>query len=192
MRVVLIFGPPGSGKGTQSEKIAEKYSFAHVSTGDVIRAEIATGSEDGKLAKALIEDGQLIPDDLMITLLLRCFNEIDISCGVILDGFPRTVLQAQGLKALLRERDGEVSIMLDMKVPDEEIVERLVLRGETSGRSDDNEDIIRKRIKIYHEKTEPVLEFYKKEGLLCSIDGTGTIEEIFERICIVLDQSTSK
>lgn len=141
---IVIFGAPGSGKGTQSERIVEKYGINHISTGDVLRAEIKNGTELGKTAKGYIDQGQLIPDELMIDILASVFDSFKDSKGVIFDGFPRTIAQAEALKKMLAERGQDVSVMLDLEVPEDELMVRLIKRGKDSGRADDNEETIKK------------------------------------------------
>jgi adenylate kinase len=143
---IVIFGAPGSGKGTQSARIVEKYGLNHISTGDVLRAEIKNGTELGKTAKGYIDNGQLIPDALMIDILASVFDSFKDSKGVIFDGFPRTIAQAEALKEMLKVRGQEVSIMLDLEVPEDELMTRLIKRGQESGRADDNEETIKKRL----------------------------------------------
>lgn len=186
MKYVVIFGPPGSGKGTQSDKIIEKYGFAHISTGDVLRAEIAANTELGKKAHEVIKDGQLVPDELIIDMLAATLDKTETSTGVIFDGFPRTTPQAEALQAMLKARGGDVNTMLSLDVPKEELVDRLLERGKASGRSDDNLKVIEARILVYKDQTAPVIDFYKAEGTHNPINGLGTIDEIFDRIVKVL------
>jgi adenylate kinase len=187
MKYVILFGPPGCGKGTQSEKIVAKYGFGHISTGDVLRGEIAKQSELGKIAKEYIDKGALIPDDLIIDMLEKSLNELPASStGVIPDGFPRTTAQAAALKTMLAKRNESISAVLNLTVPDEELVVRLINRGKVSGRSDDNMETIQKRLKTYYDQSFPVIDFYKAEGCLNNIEGVGTIDEIFDRVCKVI------
>lgn len=179
---IVIFGAPGSGKGTQSERIVEKYGINHISTGDVLRAEIKNGTELGKTAKSYIDQGQLIPDELMIDILASVFDSFEDSKGVIFDGFPRTIAQAEALKAMLKERGQAVSVMLDLDVPEDELMTRLIKRGKDSGRADDNEETIKKRLVVYHSQTSPLKDWYKTEGQYQHINGLGTMEGIFEDI----------
>jgi len=183
---IVIFGPPGSGKGTQSEKIIGKYGFAHISTGDLLRSETASGSELGNKVKSIMEKGELVSDNLIIDVMESALNRLGDVPGVIFDGFPRTVNQAAELKKMLNSRGTEVSAMLSLEVDHDELVNRLLLRKEQTGRSDDNLETIENRIKVYHDQTAPVMDFYKKEGKFHAIDGTGSIDEIFERIDKVL------
>ena len=185
---VVIFGAPGSGKGTQSERIVEKYGINHISTGDVLRAEIKNGTELGKTAKGYIDQGQLIPDELMIDILASVFDSFKDSKGVIFDGFPRTIAQAEALKKMLAERGQDVSIMLDLEVPEEELMVRLIKRGKDSGRADDNEETIKKRLHVYHSQTAPLIDWYKNEKKYQHINGLGTMEGIFAEICEAIDK----
>lgn len=184
---IVIFGAPGSGKGTQSARIVEKYGLNHISTGDVLRAEIKTGTELGKTAKGYIDQGQLIPDALMIDILASVFDSFKDSKGVIFDGFPRTIAQAEALKVMLAERGQEVSIMLDLEVPEDELMTRLIKRGQESGRADDNEETIKKRLLVYHSQTAPLIDWYKADGKYCHINGLGTMEGIFAEIAGAID-----
>ena len=184
---IVIFGAPGSGKGTQSEKIVEKYGINHISTGDVLRAEIKNGTELGKTAKSYIDQGQLIPDELMIDILASVFDSFEDSKGVIFDGFPRTIAQAEALKKMLAERNQGVSVMLDLDVPEDELMVRLIKRGKDSGRADDNEETIKKRLNVYHNQTSPLIEWYAKEGIHHHINGLGELGRIFGDITAVID-----
>ena len=179
---IVIFGAPGSGKGTQSERIVEKFGINHISTGDVLRTEIKNGTELGKTAKEYIDQGHLIPDELMIDILANVFDSFKDSKGVIFDGFPRTIPQAEALKEMLTERGQSVSVMVDLDVPEEELITRLVKRGKQSGRADDNLETIKKRLIVYNTQTSPLKDYYKKEGKYQHIDGQGTQDEIFSDI----------
>lgn len=185
---IVIFGAPGSGKGTQSEKIVEKYGINHISTGDVLRAEIKNGTELGKTAKGYIDQGQLIPDSLMVDILAAKFDSFVDSKGVIFDGFPRTIPQAEALKQMLKERGQEVSVMLDLEVPEDELMTRLIKRGQMSGRADDNEETIKKRLVVYHSQTSPLIDWYKQDGKYQHIDGLGELDRIFADICAAIDK----
>ena len=184
---VVIFGAPGSGKGTQSERIVEKFGINHISTGDVLRAEIKNGTELGKTAKGYIDQGQLIPDELMIDILASVFDSFKDSKGVIFDGFPRTIAQAGALKQMLADRGQAVSVMLDLDVPEEELMTRLIKRGQESGRADDNEETIKKRLLVYHSQTAPLIDWYKNEGVYKHIQGLGTKDGIFADICKAIE-----
>ena len=180
---IVIFGAPGSGKGTQSERIVEKYGINHISTGDVLRAEIKNGTELGKTAKGYIDQGQLIPDELMIDILASVFDSFKDSKGVIFDGFPRTIAQAEALKKMLAERGQDVSVMVDLDVPEEELMVRLIKRGKDSGRADDNEETIKKRLHVYHSQTAPLIDWYKNEKKYQHINGLGTTHMRREKYC---------
>ena len=185
---IVIFGAPGSGRGTQSERIVEKYGINHISTGDVLRAEIKNGTELGKTAKGYIDQGQLIPDELMIDILASVFDSFKDSKGVIFDGFPRTIAQAEALKKMLAERGQDVSVMLDLEVPEDELMVRLIKRGKDSGRADDNEETIKKRLHVYHSQTSPLIDWYKNEKKYQHINGLGTMDGIFADICEAVDK----
>ena len=184
----VIFGAPGSGKGTQSERIVEKYGINHISTGDVLRAEIKNGTELGKTAKGYIDQGQLIPDELMIDILASVFDSFKDSKGVIFDGFPRTIAQAEALKKMLAERGQDVTVMVDLEVPEDELMTRLIKRGKDSGRADDNEETIKKRLHVYHSQTAPLIDWYKNEKKYQHINGLGTMDGIFADICEAVDK----
>ena len=186
---IVIFGAPGSGKGTQSENLIEHYKLFHISTGDVLRDHIRRGTDLGKTAKEYIDQGQLIPDELMIGILAQVIddNKEQAANGVIFDGFPRTIPQAEALETLLNERGTCVSAVVGLEVPEEELIDRLVKRGQLSGRSDDNEETIKKRLAVYHNQTSPLQEFYKEKGLYRAIKGIGTIDGIFEDIKAAID-----
>ena len=188
MKNIVIFGAPGSGKGTQSDLLIEHYGLEHISTGDVLRSEIKNGTELGKTAQGFIDNGQLIPDDLMVSILAKKYDEFGRAHkGVIFDGFPRTIPQAEALKAMLNERGDKVAAMIELDVPEDELMKRLILRGQQSGRADDNEETIKKRLVVYHSQTQPLIEWYKQEGLHHHIDGLGTLERIFADIQKVID-----
>ena len=188
MKNIVIFGAPGSGKGTQSDKMIAKYGFEHISTGDVLRNEIKNGTELGTTAKEYIDNGQLIPDELMIDILASVYDKFGKEHkGVIFDGFPRTIPQAEALKTMLAERGHKVVAMIELDVPEEELMKRLVLRGQQSGRTDDNEETIKKRLGVYHSQTTPLIEWYKKEKIHNHIDGLGELDRIFADVCNVID-----
>ena len=188
MKNIVIFGAPGSGKGTQSDLMIEYYGLGHISTGDVLRNEIKKGTELGKLAASYIDGGNLIPDDLMISILAKVYDEFGRDHkGVIFDGFPRTIPQAEALKKMLDERGDKVAAMIELDVPEDELMDRLIKRGKDSGRADDNEETIKKRLVVYHSQTQPLIEWYKKEGLHHHINGSGTLERIFADIKNVID-----
>lgn len=184
---IVIFGAPGSGKGTQSERIVEKYGIDHISTGDVLRGEIAAGTELGKTAKSLIDNGQLIPDALMVDILASKLDALAGGKGVIFDGFPRTIAQAEALKALLNSRGQDVTAMIELDVPEDELMTRLLKRGQESGRADDNEETIKKRLVVYAEQTSPLKNWYKNDGKHCYINGLGDLDRIFADIVAAID-----
>lgn len=185
---IVIFGAPGSGKGTQSARIVEKYGVSHISTGDVLRAEIKEGSELGKVAKGYIDQGQLLPDALIIDILASVLDSLKDSRGVIFDGFPRTIPQAEALKKMLSERGQDVSVMLDLDVPEDELIDRLIKRGHESGRADDNLETIKKRLTVYSEQTSSLKDFYKAEGKYQHINGVGSMDAIFDEIASVISK----
>ncbi|MBQ8047291.1 MAG: adenylate kinase [Prevotella sp.] len=188
MKNIVIFGAPGSGKGTQSDKMIAKYGFEHISTGDVLRSEIKNDTELGRTAKQYIDQGQLIPDELMIDILASVYDSFGKEHkGVIFDGFPRTIPQAEALKKMLDERGHKVAAMIELDVPEDELMTRLVKRGKESGRSDDNAETIKKRLDVYHNQTSPLIDWYKNEGIHNHIDGLGELDRIFTDICNVID-----
>jgi len=184
---IIIFGAPGSGKGTQSEKIIKEYGFEHISTGDVLRAEIKNQTNLGKTASQYIEKGQLVPDKLIINILASVFDSKKQAIGVIFDGFPRTILQAKALKNMLTERNTQINAVIALEVADAELTERLLNRGKISGRSDDNLETIKKRLQVYHSQTAPLIEYYKEEKLYHTVEGSGSIDEIFSHIKKIID-----
>ena len=189
MKNIVIFGAPGAGKGTQSDKMIEKYGFGHISTGDVLRNEIKNGTALGKTAKGYIDNGQLIPDELMVDILAHVYDSFGSDHkGVIFDGFPRTTPQAEALKKMLQERGHKIAAMIERSVPEEELMARLINRGKESGRSDDNEETIKKRLNVYHTQTAPLIDWYKKEGVHHHVEGLGTVDDIFTRIASEIDQ----
>ena len=187
---IVIFGAPGSGKGTQSDKIIEKYKLFHISTGDVLRDNIRRGTELGKVAKGYIDQGQLVPDELIIDILAQVLdeNKENASEGVIFDGFPRTIPQAEALEQLLADRDTKIDAVVGLEVPEEELIKRILLRGQMSGRSDDNEDTARKRLETYHKQTSPLKAYYEEQGKYRAINGLGSIDGIFDLIKEALDK----
>jgi adenylate kinase len=185
---IVIFGAPGSGKGTQSERIVKKYGVHHISTGDMLRAEIKKNSPLGQTAQTFIEQGQLIPDELMISILSNVLDGLKDSKGVIYDGFPRTIAQAEALKKMLAERGEEVSVMIDLEAPEDVLMERLINRGKESGRADDNEETIRKRLSVYHTQTAPLIDWYKTEGKHRHVKGYGDIEVISADVNQCIDE----
>ena len=188
MLYIVIFGPPGSGKGTQSEKLIEKYGLTHISTGDILRHEIENGTNLGNTAKQYINKGQLVPDEIIIGMIENKISENkNQTKGVIFDGFPRTVAQAKALKETLAQKGEKIELMLYLEVSRDELIKRLAIRSETSGRADDTPETIENRLKIYEEITSPVMDFYKQEGTFRAVTKTGTVEEIFREIEMIVD-----
>lgn len=185
---IIISGAPGCGKGTQSELIIQKYELKHFSTGELLRKEMQAKSPLGLEAEAYIAKGNLVPDEMIINMLQQAFEQIPADAkGLILDGFPRTVAQAEALEQMMDKMGKPISMMIDLDVPRKELINRLITRGETSGRSDDNLDTIKKRLEVYEQKTAPVSNFYKSLKKHVSIDGLGSVQEIFARIEAVID-----
>lgn len=185
---IVLFGPPGAGKGTQSQKLIDKYKLVHLSTGDLLRSEIKAGTQLGLKAKQLMDQGLLVPDEVVIGMIESKLKENRAAEGFIFDGFPRTVPQAAALDKLLDIYDTGISCMVALEVDDEELTKRVLLRGATSGRTDDqNEELIRNRIREYNFKTTPVANYYRQLGKYSSVNGIGEIEEIFDGICKQID-----
>ncbi len=188
MKNIIIFGAPGSGKGTYSAEIAQRYGMGHISTGDVLRAEIKNGTELGKTAKGYIDNGQLIPDELMIDILAATYDALPKGKGVIFDGFPRTIAQAEALKKMLEERGDSLGMMIELIVSEDVLMMRLLRRANLEGRADDNEETIRKRFAVYHSQTEPLSKWFAAEGIRHTFDWgicktkEGMLEAIFEEI----------
>lgn len=187
---IVIFGGPGSGKGTQSDKLISHYNLFHISTGDVLRDHIRRGTDLGNTANSYISKGKLIPDDLMVSILEQVLidNTQAVADGVIFDGFPRTIPQAKALNEMLQKRGNKVNIVIGLEVPDEELTERLLKRGLESGRSDDNRETIAKRLEVYHSQTAPLKAFYQNQGIYAAIKGIGTIDSIFQSIQEAIDK----
>jgi adenylate kinase len=185
---IIICGAPGCGKGTQSDLIVEKYTLKHLSTGDLLRNEIAEKSALGIEAESFISKGNLVPDKMILDILSKAIVEqTKDSNGIILDGFPRNVAQAEALEELMTKLKKEITILIDLHVDNQELIDRLLKRGETSGRCDDNLETIKKRLEVYESKTAPVSDFYKKKNKYAAVNGMGTIDEIFGRISNVID-----
>lgn len=179
---LLLMGPPGGGKGTQAKFLTEKYSIPHISTGDMLRAAVSEGTDLGKKAKEYMEKGELLPDELMVGILKERILESDCKNGFLLDGFPRTIPQGSALSDMLNDLNTDIDYAVHIHVNDDELVTRLLKRAEIEGRSDDNEETIKKRLKVYHEMTSPLIQFYNDKGKLVEIDGIGTIDDITNRI----------
>lgn len=186
---IILCGAPGCGKGTQSEFIVDKYGLHHLSTGDLMRAEMKSGSQLGELINSYIKDGHLVPDDVTIQLLEQHIDALPADTkGIIFDGFPRTLNQAVQLEKLMKKRGDRTAILIDINVPEDEIIRRLIERGKTSGRADDNLDTIKERLVVYHNQTRPIDDYYELMDKYVRIQGLGTISEIFGRICRILDK----
>ncbi|MDE6499968.1 MAG: adenylate kinase [Rikenella sp.] len=185
---IVLFGPPGAGKGTQAEKLQKKYGLLHLSTGEVIRDEMNRGTELGQLAARQMEGGKLASDELVLGIIEKYIEEHRSAPGVIFDGFPRTLPQAEAFDRMLNRIGSKVSVMLALEVPDEVVIDRILTRGKTSGRADDQSiDTIRNRIEVYDRQTAVVADFYKKQDKFRAVEGVGTIDEIFDRLCAVVD-----
>ena len=190
---LILFGPPGSGKGTQSEKLVEKYGLIHLSTGNLLRQEITDKTPLGLEAKSFMEKGQLVPDEVVIGMIDSALEHHKDAKGFLFDGFPRTVAQAEALDKLLALKKTEIAMLISLEVSEEELIRRLLHRGKTSGRHDDiDEEVIRKRFAVYKNETSPVAEHYRKAGKFQSIKGEGSLEEIFNALCKAIDKKFKK
>ena len=183
MRIVFI-GPPGAGKGTQADLIVETYKPAHLSTGDMLRAARDAGTEVGKEADKYMSAGELVPDEVIVGIIAERLQQPDCQAGYLLDGFPRTIAQAESLDAMLAEKNTPLDVVLELRVAEDELFNRLAGRG----RADDTPEVIRQRLVAYREQTEPLLKYYKDKNLLITIDGLGTVEEVFGRVKAKLDE----
>ena len=190
---IVILGPPGAGKGTQGKLIAAEAGIPHINTGDMFRAECAAGTELGEHVKTILDNGDLVPDELTIEVVRMRLDQDDTANGFILDGFPRTLAQAEALDRVLAEIDrGELSAVLDFELPDEIAVQRLLGRAAVEGRSDDLPDLVRHRLDVYHEKTEPLVEYYRTRGLLVPIHADRSVEEVFSEVQQVLEAASTR
>ncbi|HOZ50703.1 MAG TPA: adenylate kinase [Chitinophagaceae bacterium] len=189
---LVLFGPPGSGKGTQSSKIIETFHLSHISTGDILRVEVAKESPLGIEAKKFMDQGMLVPDEVVIGMISSKLDENPDAPGFIFDGFPRTVAQAQALDNLLDFKNSPINLVLSLLVTEAELKSRLISRGESSGRSDDNEEIILKRIHEYHAKTSPVADYYKSKDKLVEVKGEGSVDEIFNALSQEIDNAKAE
>ena len=187
MKNIIIFGAPGSGKGTYRDEIVAKYDMGHISTGDVLRGEIKNGTELGNIAKGYIDNGQLIPDELMIDILAKTYDALPQGKGVIFDGFPRTIAQAEALKVMLAERGHDMGMMIELVVDEDTLMARLLNRAIEQGRADDNEETIKKRFAVYHNQTAPLAEWFEKEGLRHTFDWKGSKELMLEEIFTAIE-----
>ncbi len=186
---IILFGPPGSGKGTQSERLIATYGLKHLSTGDLLRSEITGMTTLGMEAKQFMEKGQLVPDAVVIGMISSCLDQNPEAKGFLFDGFPRTQAQAKALDELLKQKHTEIGIFLALEVTEEELIKRLLNRGLTSGRSDDhNEDVIKARITEYHTKTSAVADYYEQFNKVVHVRGEGSVDEIFESLCAEIDK----
>jgi len=186
---IVLFGAPGAGKGTQAVMLAEKYSLVHLSTGDILRKELATGTDLGKQAKQFMDKGEFVPDEVVIGMIRSQIEQHPDAKGFIFDGFPRTTAQAEALDKMLEKSAMQITSMIALDVETEELVKRLKKRGESSGRADDQSlEVIYNRIDVYHQKTKPVIGYYHAQNKYNPIDGTGEIAEIFERLCSFMEE----
>jgi adenylate kinase len=185
---LLLLGPQGAGKGTQGKLISREYGIPHIATGDILRAAIAAGSALGRQAEPLLASGQLVPDDLMIELIRDRLANEDTERGVVLDGFPRTAVQAEALDEMLSEIDRPLGVVFEFQLPEEMAVQRLLRRAEEEGRADDTPDTIRTRLRLYHEQTAPLVEYYRARGILVPIHADRSIDEVFQEIQQALEQ----
>ncbi|MET1125067.1 MAG: adenylate kinase [Archaeoglobaceae archaeon] len=215
---LILLGAPGAGKGTQAKKIAEKYGLVHIATGDILREAVAKGTELGKKAKEYMDRGELVPDEIVIGIVKERLQQPDCSGGFILDGFPRTLAQAEALDKMLEELGMKIDAVINIAVPEEEVVRRIAYRrtcrncgavynliysppkednkcdrcgGELYQRDDDKEEVVRERFRVYRERTEQLIEYYRKKGILYEVDGTKDIEEVFKQITDILDRIKS-
>ena len=184
---IVIFGPPGCGKGTQSAKLTEKYNLVHLSTGDVIRKEIKSGSDFGIQLKAIVEKGELVPYELIIKILESALAQNQSSNGFIFDGFPRTIDQAVDLDEILAKDNQSISMVVSLCIHDDKVVERLLNRAKIEGRKDDTEDVIKNRLKVYKEQTCPLIDFYRKQGKYVEVNGDCDINDIFCQVSKIID-----
>lgn len=188
MTNLIIFGPPGSGKGTQSNNIVSKYGFHHIATGEIFRNEIKNQTELGLEVKSIIDDGKLVPDELVMKIFESALDRCTNKQGIIFDGFPRTKFQAEELKKILNARNTEISVVVSLEVDEEELVRRLINRNIEMDRTDDSTEIVQKRLKVYHDTTEPLIRYYKGRGIYKAIHGIGSVEEIFSKITREIDK----
>ena len=183
---LILLGPPGAGKGTQGQRLSERYDIPDISTGDILRSAVHKGTPLGREAKSYMDRGALVPDEIMIGIIRERLAQDDTACGFILDGFPRTVAQAEALAQLSEEQQRPIEHVLSIEVPQEELLQRLAGRRQVEGRQDDTAEAIRHRLEVYERETAPLIDYYRRQGLLRCIVGVGTIDEIFQRVVVVL------
>jgi adenylate kinase len=189
---ILLLGPQGSGKGTQAERLSAEFGLPHIATGDMLRAAVAANSQLGRRVKPIVDSGQLVPDDLMIELIGERLGEDDARRGFILDGFPRTLAQAQALDDLLRELGRDLGVVFELQVPDDVAVERLRRRAALEGRTDDTPEAIRTRLDLYHGETEPLVEHYRARGNVIGVHGDRSVDEVFAEMAQALEQAVAR
>jgi adenylate kinase len=185
---ILLLGPQGSGKGTQAKRIAAEYAIPHIATGDILRTAIADGTPLGREVKPIVERGDLVSDELMTALIRERLEQDDAVDGFVLDGFPRTLPQAEALDSMLREIERELTIVFELQVPDEIAIARLQKRAQEEGRTDDTPEVIARRLELYHRETEPLVEYYRVQGILVGVNGAATVNEVFAEIQRALEQ----
>jgi len=185
---LVFFGPPGVGKGTQAGKVAKHYNLVHISTGDIFRAEIKLETELGLKVKGIINKGDLVPDALLIAILENVFDSNPGTNGFVFDGFPRTLPQAEAFDKMLKRRKCKIHQVISLDVPVEELLSRLLNRAREQGRTDDTEEVIKKRLLIYHKHTKPLVSYYQKKGIFTEIYGVGSINDIFQELCRIIDK----
>ena len=183
---LILLGPPGAGKGTQGHRLSERYNIPEISTGDILRSAVRKGTPLGREAKSYMDRGALVPDEVMVGIVRERLAQDDTECGFILDGFPRTVAQAEALTQLCEEQQRPIEHVLSIEVPQEALLQRLAGRRQLEGRHDDTDEAIRHRLAVYARETAPLIDYYRRQGLLRCIVGVGTIDEIFQRIAVVL------
>jgi adenylate kinase len=183
---LILLGPPGAGKGTQGHRLSERYNIPEISTGGILRSAVHKGTPLGREAKSYMDRGALVPDEIMIGIIRERLAQDDTACGFILDGFPRTVAQAEALAQLSEEQQRPIEHVLSIEVPQEELLQRLAGRRQVEGRQDDTAEAIRHRLEVYERETAPLIDYYRRQGLLRCIVGVGTIDEIFQRVVVVL------
>jgi adenylate kinase len=189
---VLLLGPQGSGKGTQAKRISAEYGIPHIATGDILRAAIADGSDLGQRVQSIVESGKLVPDDLMIDLIRDRLAQDDAQDGFILDGFPRTLAQAEALDGMLGDIDRSLSIVFGFQLSDEIATERMTRRAELEGRKDDTREAIAQRLQLYHQETEPLIEHYRMQGNLVGVPGDRSVDEVFADVQEALEQTAAR